>query len=149
MAGSGDSAGGGSPPLDPARIDSLSLADKFALIDDYWHPRIIAELNDSYIKIAKLKGEFVWHSHSDGDELFLVVKGTLTMRMRGGGDDAGEGSEVIERTVGPGELIVVPRGVEHMPVAAEEVHVMLIEPKTMLNTGDVRNERTVDDPEWV
>lgn len=135
----GDDTGGPATPLP----DAHSLAAKFALIHDYWHPRIVAELNDNYIKIVKLKGEFVWHSHSDGDELFFVFKGTLTMRLRG---DAGE---VIERTVGEGELIVVPRGMEHMPVAEDEVHVVLIEPRTMLNTGDVRNERTVDNPEWI
>lgn len=138
--------------------DVLSPAGKFALIDDFWQPRIVAELNDSYIKIAKLKGEFIWHSHADGDELFLVVKGTLTMRMRTDVEPtsaaeekvhSGDGGNYIERTVGEGELIVVPRGVEHMPVAEDEVHVVLIEPKTMLNTGDQRNERTVDKPEWV
>ena len=99
---------------------------------DYWSPKIVGELNDSYVKVVKLKGEFIWHHHEQEDELFLVLKGTLRMRFRD------RDVEVQE-----GEMLIVPRGVEHLPVAAEEVHVLLVEPKSTLNTGNLRNERTV------
>lgn len=119
-------------------IDKVSLAAKFASFDEPWQPRIVAELNDSYVKVVKLDGEFVWHHHDDEDELFLVVEGRMRMRFR-------DGDVVVE----PGELIVVPRGVEHCPVAEGGCQVVLIEPKTTLNTGNVRNERTVDAPERI
>ncbi len=112
-------------------MEKVNLAEKLSSISDYWNPRIIGELNDSYVKAVKLKGEFVWHQHEKEDELFLVVAGRLRMRFRD--------REVI---VGPGEFIVVPKGVEHLPVADEECHVVLLEPKTTLNTGNVHNERT-------
>jgi mannose-6-phosphate isomerase-like protein (cupin superfamily) len=113
-------------------MDTVNLKDKFNQFSDRWSPKIIGELNDSYVKAAKLKGEFVRHHHDHEDELFLVVKGTLRMKFRD--------SEAIVRE---GEFIVVPHGVEHLPVADEEVHLVLIEPKTTLNTGNVTNERTV------
>ncbi|EPR44289.1 Cupin 2 conserved barrel domain protein [Desulfovibrio sp. X2] len=113
-------------------MEKVDLAQKFSLFTEHWSPRVVGELNDSYIKLAKLKGEFVWHHHDGEDEMFLVVKGRLVIRFRDGDVD-----------LGPGELIVIPRGVEHMPVAEEEAQVMLIEPKTTLNTGNVTNERTV------
>lgn len=119
-------------------MDKVNLASKFELIDRPWHPRIAGELNDSYVKLAKLKGEFVWHKHDQEDELFLVVRGRLRIRFRD--------REVV---LDEGEFIIVPRGVEHLPVADEEAHVLLLEPKTTLNTGDVTNERTVSDLEWV
>ena len=122
-------------------IDKLRLADKFAAIDEYWSPRIAAELNDSYVKLAKLQGEFLWHHHTEEDELCLVVKGRLLMRLR---EDGQERELVIE----PGELVVIPRGVEHMPVAPQEVEVLLIEPKSTRNTGAVENERTRAD-QWI
>jgi mannose-6-phosphate isomerase-like protein (cupin superfamily) len=112
-------------------IEKLSLAQKFRLVDEYWSPRIAAELNDAYIKFAKLKGEFVWHHHENEDELFLVVQGVLRMQLRD--------REILVRE---GELIIIPRGVEHKPVADDDVHVLLIEPKSTVNTGNVRNERT-------
>ena len=113
-------------------IEKVSLGEKFRLFDDLWSPKIAGELNDSYVKLVKLKGEFVWHQHEAEDELFLVVKGRLTIRLR-------------ERDISleEGEFVIIPRGVEHMPVAEEEAHVVLLEPKTTLNTGDVLNERTV------
>ena len=117
-------------------IEKVSLADKLATFDEPWQPKIVAELNDAYVKVVKLHGEFVWHHHDDEDELFLVVSGRLRMQFRDG--------DVV---LGPGELIVVPRGVEHCPLAEEETHVVLVEPKTVLNTGNVRNERTVEQPE--
>ena len=115
----------------------VNLAQKFSLFDEPWQPKIIGELNDSYIKLAKLKGEFVWHHHDTEDELFLVIKGHLLIRLR-------DGDIHLEL----GELVVIPKGVEHLPVAQEEVHVMLIEPKTTVNTGNIQNERTVES-EWI
>ncbi len=116
-------------------VEKINLAGKLAQVGEHWQPKIVAELNDAYVKVVKLTGEFVWHHHDDEDELFWVVSGRLRMQLRDG--------DVL---VGPGELIVVPRGVEHCPLAEEETHVVLIEPKTTLNTGNVRNERTVEQP---
>jgi mannose-6-phosphate isomerase-like protein (cupin superfamily) len=114
-------------------MEKVNLKAKLALVKDYWNPRIIGELNDSYVKVVKLKGEFLWHHHDNEDELFLIVKGTLRMRLRDG--------DVL---LNEGEFLIVPNGVEHMPVAeTPEVHIVLLEPKTTLNTGNVRNERTV------
>ena len=113
-------------------MEAINLQQKFLLVKDYWKPKILGELNDSYVKAVKVKGEFLWHHHENEDEMFLVVKGTLRMRFRD--------RDVLVRE---GEFIIVPRGVEHMPVAVEEVHVVLFEPKSTLNTGNVRNERTV------
>ena len=114
-------------------IEKIDLRGKLSLFDERWSPRIVGEVNDAYVKLVKLHGEFVWHAHEREDELFLVIQGRLTMRFRDG-----------ETVLGPGEMIIVPKGVEHMPVASEETHVMLFEPKTTLNTGGVRNERTVE-----
>jgi mannose-6-phosphate isomerase-like protein (cupin superfamily) len=119
-------------------MEKVNLKQKFGLFDDLWHPRIIGELNDSYVKAVKLRGEFVWHHHEREDELFLVVKGVLRMRFHD--------RDVI---VNPGEFIIVPRGVEHMPVADEECQIVLLEPKTTLNTGNVQNERTVAELESI
>lgn len=113
-------------------MDTINLKNKFSLFSDYWNPRVIGELNDCHIKAVKLKGEFVWHHHDKEDELFLVIKGTLLMKFR-------EREEIIRE----GEFIIVPRGVEHCPVADEEVHLILMEPKSTLNTGNIINERTV------
>jgi mannose-6-phosphate isomerase-like protein (cupin superfamily) len=113
-------------------MEPTNLRDKFNLFSDYWNPRVIGELNDCHIKAVKLKGEFVWHHHDNEDELFLVTQGTLRMKFRG-----------REAIVHEGEFIIVPRGVEHCPVADEEVHIVLIEPKSTLNTGNITNERTV------
>ncbi len=117
-------------------MEVVNLAAAFARIADHWQPRLAGEINDCAVKLAKLRGEFVWHHHEAEDELFLVVRGTLRMRLRD-----------RELTVQPGEFLIVPRGVEHCPVADEDVHVVLIEPATTLNTGNVRNERTVDRPQ--
>jgi mannose-6-phosphate isomerase-like protein (cupin superfamily) len=113
-----------------------NLAEKFGKFNDYWNPRVIGELNDCHVKAVKIKGEFVWHHHDNEDELFLVTRGTLRMRFRD-----------REELVREGEFIIVPRGVEHMPVADEEVHIILLEPKTTLNTGNIENERTVHELE--
>ena len=119
-------------------METVNLAEKFGLFQDYWSPKIAGELNDSYLKLVKLKGEFVWHHHEHEDELFLVVKGRLLIKLR-------------DRDIwlGEGEFVVIPKGIEHMPVAAEEVHVLLLEPKTTLNTGNIENERTVADAQWI
>ena len=113
-------------------IEKVNLADKFGRFREYWQPKIIGELNDSYIKAVKFKDSFVWHDHATEDELFFVVRGHMLLKLRDGN---------IE--LGPGEFAVVPRDVEHCPVANEEVEVLLLEPRTTVNTGDVRNERTV------
>ncbi|MEJ2707168.1 MAG: cupin domain-containing protein [Anaerolineales bacterium] len=118
-------------------MEKVNLAQKFNLFQEHWQPKIVGDLNDSYIKLAKLKGEFIWHYHEDEDELFLVVKGQLVIKLRTG-----------DITLDEGEFVIIPRGVEHMPVAQEEVQILLIEPKTTLNTGNVENERTTAD-EWI
>ena len=119
-------------------VGVVNLAAKFGLFNEAWKPKIVAELNDTYVKVVKLKGEFVWHHHEAEDELFYVVKGSLTIRLRG--------SDLQLRE---GELVVIPRGVEHQPVAEEEAYVVLIEPRSTLNTGNVRNERTVPNLERI
>jgi mannose-6-phosphate isomerase-like protein (cupin superfamily) len=121
-----------------AGIEKVNLAEKFGRFQDYWSPKIAGELNDSYVKLAKVKGEFVWHHHEAEDELFLVVKGRLLIKLRD-----------RDLWLDEGELVIIPKGVEHMPVAEEEVHLLLLEPKTTLNTGNVRNERTVANEGWV
>lgn len=113
-------------------MNTINLADKFNSFSDRWSPKIIGELNDFYVKAVKLKGEFIWHHHEREDEMFLVTKGTLRMKFRD-----------REAVVREGEFLIVPHGVEHLPVAEEEVHVVLFEPKSTLNTGNVTNERTV------
>ena len=114
-------------------MEPVNLEEKFSLFEDVWSPKIVGELNDSYVKVVKLRGEFVWHHHEREDELFLVIRGRLRMQFRTG-----------TRDIGPGEFLIVPRGVEHCPLAlAEDVHVVLLEPKTTVNTGNLRNERTV------
>ena len=113
-------------------MEVVNLADKLSKVTEYWSPKIVGELNDSYVKVVKFKGSFMWHHHDDEDEMFLVVKGRMKMRFRD--------RDVF---VAPGEFIIVPKGVEHMPEADDEVHIVLLEPKTTLNTGNVRNERTV------
>lgn len=112
-------------------IAKINVTEKFSLFSEQWSPKLLAEVNDMAVKAAKLQGEFVWHKHDHEDELFFVVKGTLRILLRDG--------EVV---LSPGEMVVIPRGVEHLPMADDEVHLLLFEPKSTLNTGDVRNERT-------
>lgn len=116
----------------------IRLADKFAQIREPWQPRIAAELNGQHVKLAKLRGEFVWHAHPAEDELFLVIAGRLRIELRDG---------ALE--LGPGEMAVIPRGVEHRPVADEEAHVLLFEPAGTLNTGAAGGPRTVPAPDWI
>jgi mannose-6-phosphate isomerase-like protein (cupin superfamily) len=113
-------------------METVNLQEKFAKFSEHYTPHIIGEVNDCYVKVVKLKGEFIWHHHDHEDELFLVVKGTLRMQFRD-----------HESIIREGEFVIVPRKVEHKPVADEEVHLVLIEPKSTLNTGNVTNERTV------
>jgi mannose-6-phosphate isomerase-like protein (cupin superfamily) len=118
-------------------MDIVNLSQKFDLFQEHWSPRIVGELNDSYVKLAKLKGEFVWHKHESEDELFLVVKGQLQIKLRD-----------RDLLIKEGEFVIIPKGVEHCPVAAAEVQVLLLEPKSTLNTGDQQNERTVE-AKWI
>jgi mannose-6-phosphate isomerase-like protein (cupin superfamily) len=115
-------------------MEAINLSEKFGLFDDYWSPKVVGELNDFHVKLVKVKGEFVWHHHDNEDEMFLVVKGRLIIRLRD--------RDIV---LNEGEFTIIPRGVEHMPVAEEEAHVLLLEPKSTLNTGNVGNERTVAD----
>ncbi len=119
-------------------MEKVNLNQKFSLIQDYWSPKIAGEINDSYVKLVKLKGEFVWHHHETEDELFLVVKGKLLIKLR-------------DRDIWlqEGEFVIIPKGIDHLPIADEEAHVILLEPKTTLNTGDTQNERTVTNLEQI
>jgi mannose-6-phosphate isomerase-like protein (cupin superfamily) len=118
-------------------IEKVNLNQKLGLFSEQWSPKIIGELNDSYVKVVKLQGEFVWHRHEAEDELFLVIQGRLTIKLR-------DGDILLE----PGEFVIIPKGIEHLPVASEEVEVLLLEPKSTVNTGDVQNERTRQ-AEWI
>ncbi|WP_454786154.1 cupin domain-containing protein [Legionella sp. WA2024007413] len=119
-------------------MEKVNLAKKFQLFDEYWSPRIVGELNGQYVKLAKFKGEFIWHSHPTEDELFLVVKGTLQLELR---------DKVI--TLEEGEFYIVPKGVEHKPIANEEVHVILLEPKSTEQTGGLESDLLVDIQPWI
>ena len=119
-------------------MEKVNVVEKLRLFSDHWHPRIVGELNGQYVKLAKVKGEFDWHRHADEDELFLVVSGSLSIKLR-------DRDVPLEE----GEFLIVPRGVEHKPVAETEAHVLLFEPKSTLNTGDEHTERTVEDLEWI
>ena len=119
-------------------MNKVNLVQKFSLFQDYWSPKIVDELNDSYIKLVKFKGEFVWHHHETEDELFLVVKGSLLIKLR-------DRDIFLEE----GEFVIIPKGIEHLPIADEEAHVLLLEPKTTLNTGNVRDEKTIADLERI
>ena len=118
--------------------DAINLEEKFSRINEYYQPKIIAKMNEYHFKLAKLKGNFVWHIHPETDEAFIIMHGELEIELRDG-----------KVTLGKGEMFVVPKGVEHKPFAREECHVMLFEPVGTLNTGDAGGERTVADPEWI
>ena len=115
-------------------MEKITLSQKFAAFDSYWDPKIVGDLNGQHVKVAKLKGDFIWHHHENEDELFWVVEGQLKLEFRD-----------HSVTLGPGEMMIVPRMVEHRPVADEEVHVVLFEPASTRNTGQFVNERTKDD----
>ena len=114
-------------------MDKVNVAEKLARVSEYWSPKIVGELNGQLVKVVKFLGPFVWHHHEHEDELFYVVKGRFRMEFRDRTQD-----------IAAGEFLIVPRGVEHRPVADEEVEVMLFEPASTLNTGNVRNERTIE-----
>ncbi len=130
-------------------MDKINLAQKLSLINDHWNPRIIGELNGQYLKLVKFKGPFTWHHHETEDEMFLVVKGRFRMDFRENAGDRSESAGQREVWLEEGELIIVPRGVEHRPVADEEAEVLLFEPASTLNTGNVRDEFTVPKIEWL
>ena len=117
-------------------MDKVNLAQKFSLFSEHYSPKIVGEVNDAYVKLAKLQGDFMWHHHDTEDELFFVVKGALRMKIR---ENGAEREVVIQ----PGEFIIIPHGVEHFPSADEETHILLLEPKSTLNTGNLENERTL------
>ncbi len=117
-------------------LEKVTLAEKFAQFQDHWSPKIVGQVNESHVKLVKVKGEFVWHHHDDEDEMFLVVKGRLLMKLRDG-----------DVWLDEGEFIIIPRRVEHMPVAPEETEILLFEPSTTVNTGNVEGERTVKKPD--
>lgn len=116
----------------------VNIEKKFQLFNEYWCPKILGAVNNHYVKIFKAKGELVWHKHEHEDEFFLVVKGQLKIKLRD-----------QEVTLNKGEFFIVPKGVEHLPVAEEEVHVLLFEPKNVINTGDIVSEQTVKNLEWI
>ena len=119
-------------------MEKVNLAEKLTLFNELWSPKIVGELNDSYVKVVKVQGEFVWHHHEHEDELFLVLNGRLQIQFR-------------DRNVwlDEGEMLVIPRGVEHRPVADEEVHILLLEPKTVLNTGNITDDEKTNEAEWI
>lgn len=122
----------------PTSYLPINVAQKFTQFSEHWSPKIVAQMNDYHFKLVKLQGEFVWHSHTDTDEVFIVVQGELTLHFRDGAV-----------RLGAGEMFVVPKGVEHMPVAEHECQVMLVEPAGTVNTGDAGGERTAIDGVWI
>jgi mannose-6-phosphate isomerase-like protein (cupin superfamily) len=119
-------------------IEVVNLTEKLKLIDEHWDPKIIARLNDYHLKIAKIEGEFIWHSHPETDEMFLVIDGQLTIHL---------GERDLHLTAG--ELCIIPKGVEHKPAAENECQILMVEPAGTLNTGDAGGERTVNDTSWI
>ena len=129
-------------------MNKVNLLQKLSLINDHWNPRIIGELNGQYLKLVKFKGPFTWHHHETEDEMFLVVNGRFRMEFREAGDGGSQNGQ-REIWLEVGEFCIVPRGVEHRPVADEEAHVLLFEPAATLNTGNVENELTRQQLEWL
>ena len=119
-------------------MEKINIAEKLATFNAYWKPKIVGELNGQQVKLAKLKGEFVWHHHDIEDELFMVIKGRLVIKLKD--------RDIV---LNEGEFFIIPHGVEHKPMADDEVHVLLFEPDTTVNTGNIRNERTVTAPEII
>ena len=119
-------------------MNKVNLNDKFALFNELWSPKIVGEINESHVKLAKFKGEFVWHQHENEDEMFLVIKGSLCIKLRDQDIHLKEG-----------EFVIIPKGVEHLPIAHDEAHVLLLEPKTTLNTGNISNDKTKSNLNWI
>ena len=122
-------------------IKKVNLEEKFGLFSELWSPKIVGEVNDAHVKVGKLKGEFIWHKHEAEDEMFFIVKGNLVIRVRD--------PEERDISLTEGEFVIIPKGIEHMPVSEAESWIMMIEPKGTLNTGDVTDDRTVQEPEWI
>ncbi len=123
---------------DPAPNPAINLLGKFEKFNDLWSPRVVAELNDYQVKLARISGEFVWHEHATTDELFLCLEGSLTIEMHDG-----------DVQLGPGDLYVVPKGVQHRPVAHGECKILLLEPRGVVNTGEVQSELTAAQDQWI
>lgn len=119
-------------------MDKINLKEKLQLVNEYWSPKILGEVNSSYVKIFKAKGEFVWHKHENEDEFFLVVKGQLIIKLKS-----------RDITLNEGEFFIVPKNTDHMPYAKEEAHALLFELKQVINTGETTSEKTVENPEWL
>ena len=119
-------------------MEKINIAEKLGNINAYWKPKIVGELNNQHVKLAKLKGEFIWHHHDIEDEFFMVIKGRLVIKLKN-----------RDMVLNEGEFFIIPHGVEHKPVADDEVHVLFFEPDTTVNTGNIRNERTVTTPETI
>jgi len=130
-------------------MNKVNLLQKFSLIHDHWNPRIVGELNGQYVKLVKFQGPFTWHHHDNEDEMFLVVKGRFRMEFRDQPGETTASPQAKEIWLEQGEFCIVPRGVEHRPVADEECHVLLFEPATTLNTGNVQDEFSVPVLDWV
>ncbi|HXL82086.1 MAG TPA: cupin domain-containing protein [Pyrinomonadaceae bacterium] len=130
-------------------MNKVNLLQKFSLIHDHWNPRIVGELNGQYVKLVKFQGPFTWHHHDNEDEMFLVVKGRFRMEFRDPGSEAAAAPQAKDIWLEQGEFCIVPRRVEHRPVAEEECHVLLFEPATTLNTGNVQDEFTVSVLDWI
>ncbi len=120
------------------KVEPINLKDKFAKFSDHWSPKIIAQMNAHHFKLVKIQGDFVWHRHEETDEVFIVIEGGMQISFRDG-----------QVTLDPGEMLVVPKGIEHKPYAASECQLMLIEPAGTVNTGDVGGERTVQNDTWI
>lgn len=127
------------PPLSNSPVTRVRLAEKFELFSEQWSPKIVGQVNDVHVKLSKLQGDFMWHAHENEDEMFLVIRGELVLRFR-------HQDDVV---LGPGDFAVVPRGVEHFPVADQEVEVLLIEPAGTKNTGTAGGDRTLDELDWI
>lgn len=121
------------------KIKKISITQKLKKINEYWSPKVIAEMNDYHFKLAKVKNEFVWHKHEDTDETFFIVNGQLTIELK----------KMEKIILNKGDMVVIPKGVEHKPIAAEECEIMLIEPNKTINTGNVKNEMTTKNDQWI
>ena len=122
--------------------EKVNIAKKFDLINQFWNPKILGEVNNSHVKIFKASGDFVWHSHKEDDEFFLVISGELRIKLR-------ENSSEREIILNSGEFFIVPKGIEHKPYAKEEAYILLFEPKSVINTGELQSKKRVDNPEWI
>jgi mannose-6-phosphate isomerase-like protein (cupin superfamily) len=119
-------------------MKKINLNEKFRLFNELWTPKIVGELNEQYVKLAKVKGEFIWHKHDKEDELFLVIKGSLTIRLKD-----------VDIRLKKGEFFIVPKGIKHKPLAEQEAHILVFEPKSTQHTGDIKSELTVDEFDWI